>query len=703
MSKIKEKKPARKPAAKNLVIVESPAKAKTLKKFLGSSYKIEASMGHVRDLPKSELGIFVEQDFEPKYITIRGKGELLAKLRKEAKAAKMVYLATDPDREGEAISWHLLHALKVEPEKTARITFNEITETAVKDSIKHARALDMRLVDAQQARRTLDRVVGYKISPLLWKKVKKGLSAGRVQSVALKIICDREEEIENFIPEEYWTIEAILAGKTRKQFEARYHGSGDKKAKLGNKAATDKVLKDVEGAEFIVKDVKKSQRQRRPALPFTTSTLQQEAAKELNFAARKTMMIAQQLYEGVEIAGQGTLGLVTYIRTDSTRISDEAFKSGRDYILENFGKEFAAKTKPEPKTTRRTQDAHEAVRPSYVHITPEQAEATLTKDQFRLYRLIWRRFVASLMTPSVFDTVAAKIAAGKHIFNANGSILKFEGYKKVYMTVEDKEESNKALPELEVGEALKLVKITPGQHFTQPPPRYSEATLVKTLEENGVGRPSTYAPTIATLTTRGYVTKEQKNLHPTELGGVVNTIMAENFEQIVDIDFTAKMEETLDAVELGEVAWKDILRDFYYPFEEKVNQAAENIGEVEIRDEETDIICENCGRNMVIKFGRYGRFLACPGFPECRNAKPLLEEAGVECPKCGAKVMIKKSKKGRVYYGCEKSPECDFISWNKPTGKPCPKCGQPLIEKGTKNKKICCMDAQTCGYFEVVE
>jgi DNA topoisomerase-1 len=559
----------------------------------------------------------------------------------------------------------------------------------------------MKLVDSQQARRTLDRVVGYKISPLLWKKVKKGLSAGRVQSVALKIICDREEEIENFMPEEYWTIEALLATDSKKKFEARYHGVGEKKAKLTTKADADKVLKDIKGKSFVVKDVKKSQRQRKPQPPFTTSTLQQEAAKELNFAARKTMMIAQQLYEGVEIAGQGTLGLVTYIRTDSTRISDDAFAAGRDYILGHYGKEFAVAAKPVVKAGRRTQDAHEAIRPTYVHITPQQAMASLTKDQQRLYRLIWQRFVASLMTPAVFDTVSVKIAAGsagtagQHIFHANGSTLKFEGYKKVYMNQEDKEQETKALPPLSEGEVLEAVKITPEQHFTQPPPRYSEATLVKTLEENGVGRPSTYAPTIATLTTRGYVTKEQKNLHPTELGGVVNNIMAENFEQIVDIEFTAKMEETLDAVEEGQVAWKDILRDFYFPFEEKVNKAAEAISEIEIRDEVTDIPCENCNRNMVIKFGRYGRFLACPGFPDCRNAKPLLEEAGVACPNCMSKIMIKKTKKGRIYYGCEAHPTCEFMSWNKPTGKSCPNCNGPLIEKG---KQVRCTDEKICGY-----
>ena len=691
--------------SKNLVIVESPAKAKTLKKFLGPSYKIEASMGHVRDLPKSELGVNPEEDFEPKYITIRGKGELLAKLRKEAKAAAKVYLATDPDREGEAISWHLIHALKVEPEKTARITFNEITAQAVKKAVKEARAVDMNLVDAQQARRALDRVVGYKISPLLWKKVKKGLSAGRVQSVALKIICDREEEIDNFIPEEYWTIDATLANAKKKQFEAKYHGEKDgKKKKLSNKEDAQKVLKAVEKGDFVVQDVKKSQRTRKPNPPFTTSTLQQEAGRELNFATRKTMMIAQQLYEGITVGGHGTVGLVTYIRTDSTRIADEAFTAGRDYIASTFGEAYALKDKPEVKAKRGSQDAHEAIRPSNVHLDPEEIKDHLSRDQYRLYRLIWRRFLASIMTPAVFDTVAAKIENNGQIFNASGSVLKFEGYKKVYLSKEDGEESGKALPELEAGEKLKLVKIAPNQHFTQPPPRYSEASLVKALEENGVGRPSTYAPTISTITARGYVSKEQKALYPTELGAIVNNIMAEHFEQIVNIDFTANMEETLDRVEEGEIAWKDVMRNFYPPFAEKLKIAEENIGEVEVRDEVTDIICENCGRNMVIKFGRYGRFLACPGFPDCRNAKPLFEDAGCDCPICknGARVQIKKTKKGRIYYGCENNqadPACDFMSWNRPTGQPCPRCGQPLVEKGTKTKKICCTDDKGCGYF----
>jgi DNA topoisomerase-1 len=695
--------------SKNLVIVESPAKAKTLKKFLGSSYKIEASMGHVRDLPKSELGVDPEKDFEPKYITSRGKGELLAKLRKEAKAAAKVYLATDPDREGEAISWHLIHALTVEPEKTARITFNEITAQAVKKAVKEARPVDMNLVDAQQARRALDRVVGYKISPLLWKKVKKGLSAGRVQSVALKIICDREEEIDNFIPEEYWTIDAILANAKKKQFEAKYHGEGlnGRKKKLSSEKDAQKVLKAIEKGDFVVRDVKKSQRTRKPNPPFTTSTLQQEAGRELNFATRKTMMIAQQLYEGITVGGHGTVGLVTYIRTDSTRIADEAFTAGRDYIVSTFGQAYALKAKPEVKARRGSQDAHEAIRPSYMHLDPEEIKDSLTRDQYRLYRLIWRRFLASIMTPAIFDTVAAKIENNNQIFNAAGSILKFEGYKKVYLSKEDEEESGKALPELEAGEKLTLVKIAPNQHFTQPPPRYSEASLVKALEENGVGRPSTYAPTISTITARGYVSKEQKALYPTELGTIVNDIMKEHFEQIVNIDFTANMEETLDRVEDGEIAWKDVMRDFYPPFAEKLKIAEDNIGEIEVRDEVTDIICENCGRNMVIKFGRYGRFLACPGFPECRNAKPLFEDAGVACPLCDARVQIKKTKKGRIYYGCENNqadPPCDFMSWNRPTGRPCPRCGQPLVEKGSKKSlKIACTDDKTCGYIRETE
>lgn len=689
-------------SSSNLIIVESPAKAKTLKKFLGRGYKIEASFGHIRDLPKSEMGIELENDFEPKYITIRGKGEIVAKLRREAKAAKMIYLATDPDREGEAISWHLTFALKLNPEKTKRITFNEITEAAVKRSIKEARDIDMKLVDAQQARRTLDRVVGYKISPLLWQKVKKGLSAGRVQSVALKIICDREDEIENFVPEEYWTIDATLANSQRRQLIAKYQGQGGKKAKLKSKDDANAVLEAVKGGKYIVTDVKLSKRQTKPYPPFTTSTLQQSAASALGFATKKTMLIAQQLYEGIDVQGKGTIGLITYTRTDSTRISDDAFASAKSYIKGNFGAEYALNSKPSYKSAKGSQDAHEAIRPTYAELSSEQLADSLSKDQLKLYMLIWRRFLASNMTNAQFDTSLAKIENNGHIFSSSGSIIRFEGYKKVYSVYEEKDEAS--LPELKEGEELKFIKIDPAQHFTQPSPRFSEASLVKTLEENGVGRPSTYAPTISTLTTRGYVSIEKKVLYPTELGNIVNDIMKDNFKQIVDIDFTANMENNLDKVEDGNIEWKDILRNFYAPFNEKLKEASEKIAHLEVKDEVTDIICENCGKNMVIKFGRYGKFLACPGFPDCRNAKPLVQEAGVNCPICNTgRVLIKKSKKGRIFYACENNSDddgskCEFISWNLPTGESCPQCGKYLIEKGTKGKTTRCVDEKNCGF-----
>lgn len=698
-----EKKPREKSAkGKNLVIVESPAKAKTLKKFLGANYKIEASMGHVRDLPKSDIGIFPENDFEPKYITIRGKGELLAKLRKDAKVANKVYLATDPDREGEAISWHLIYALKVDEKKVKRITFNEITEMAVRNSIKQAREIDMKLVDAQQARRALDRVVGYKISPLLWKKVRKRLSAGRVQSVALRIICDREEEIDNFIPKEYWTIEANLNTEQNKSFVAKYYGKDSIKTEIESKEQVDGILFDLKDKPFDISDVKLGKRQKRPQPPFTTSTLQQEASKELNFATRKTMQVAQQLYEGIDIKNYGTIGLVSYIRTDSTRIADDAFLAGKEFITETYGEDYALTQKPTYKASKGSQDAHEAIRPTYIEVTPEYVKDSLSKEQFKLYKLIWLRFMASIMTPASFDTVAAKIECNSHFFNASSSVLQFEGYKKVYESSEDKEDLGK-LPKLSKDDKLSLIKINENQHFTQPPAHYTEASLVKTLEENGVGRPSTYAPTISTILARGYIAKESKTLYSTELGEIVNNIMKENFKKIVDVDFTAKMEEELDKVEGGYIEWKDILRNFYYPFERILEEATENIGEMDIKDEETDIICENCGRNMVIKLGKFGKFLACPGFPHCKNAKPLFEDAGVSCPICKSKVMIKKSKKGRKFYGCEASPTCSFISWNKPTGELCPRCGKPLVEKGNKNKKICCEDSKECGYFVQVE
>ena len=681
---------------KNLVIVESPAKAKTIKKFLGTSYKIEASMGHVRDLPKSQMGIDIENDFEPKYITIRGKGELLSKLRKEAKNADKVYLATDPDREGEAISWHLVTALNLENKDISRITFNEITKNAVKKSIKEARDIDMSLVDAQQARRVLDRVVGYTISPLLWQKVKKGLSAGRVQSVALRIICDREDEINSFIPEEYWTIEAALKDKNKK-ITAKFSGDVEGKIELKNNEQVENILKSVEKADFVVIDNKKGTRIKKPVAPFTTSTLQQEASKHLNMATQKTMMIAQQLYEGVDIKGEGTVGLVSYIRTDSVRISDEAYEDAKSFIINTFDNEHINPERVIYKSKGKTQDAHEAIRPTSAQRTPESIKESLSNDQYKLYKLIWERFIASQMAPAVYETQSLKIQANDYIFRAAGSVLKFKGFLEVYDKNTDDVEGK--IPEIEVGSKLSVNDIIPTQHFTQPPPRFTDASLVKTLEEIGVGRPSTYAPTLTTIQARNYVVKESKMLYPTELGEVINDIMKTYFPDIVNIDFTANMEDDLDKVEEGKQEWKQIIRDFYPDFIKAVESAQEKLSKIEIKDEVTDVICDKCGRNMVVKYGRYGKFLACPGFPECQNAKPFFEDAGVNCPKCGGKVQIKKTKKGRKYFGCENNPECDFMSWNKPTGEVCPKCGSYMVEKGTKNPKIVCSNVQ-CGYIE---
>lgn len=696
---VKKKKPAAKKSGKKyLVIVESPAKATTIGKFLGSSYKIEASMGHIRDLPKSQLSIDIENDFEPKYITIRGKGELLSKLRRDAKNADKVFLATDPDREGEAISWHLLHALNLDEEKPiSRITFNEITKTAVKRSISEARDIDMDLVDAQQARRVLDRLVGYTVSDLLWKKVKKGLSGGRVQSVALRLICDREEEINEFIPEEYWTLGAKLADKNGKHFDARFYGSPDKKMELANKAETDAVLSRLEGRDFRVTEVKTGSRQKKPVAPFTTSTMQQEASKHLNMATQKTMLIAQQLYEGIQIKGEGTVGLVSYIRTDSFRISDEAYDAAVGFIKENFGEEFVNPERVVYKSKGRTQDAHEAIRPTNVTRTPDSIKDSLSKDQYRLYKLIWERFVASQMSPAVYDTLSVKLEAGEYGFRASGSRLRFSGFLEVYNKGE--EEEDKVIPQLSEGDVLQLEELLPEQHFTQPPARFTDASLIKTLEEIGVGRPSTYAPTLTTIQARNYVTKEAKNLFPTELGEVVNDIMKNYFSEIVDVDFTANMEKRLDEVEMGNEEWKQIIRDFYPDFKRCVDDATEKLAKVEIKNEVSDVICEKCGRNMVIKYGRYGKFLACPGFPDCQNAKPYFEPAGVNCPDCGAKVLIKKTKKGRVYYGCENNPECGFMSWNKPTGEKCPNCGSFLEIKGRKNPKIVCSN-EKCGFVK---
>ena len=692
-------KKAAKTGKKYLVIVESPAKAATIGKFLGNNYKIEASMGHVRDMPKSQMGIDFEHDFEPKYITIRGKGELLGKLRKDAKAADKVYLATDPDREGEAISWHLLHALNLGEEKPiSRITFNEITKTAVKKSITEARDIDMDLVDAQQARRVLDRVVGYTISDLLWKKVKKGLSGGRVQSVALRLICDREGEIREFIPEEYWTLGAKLKDADGKGFEAKFYGKGETKTELANEAETNEVLDGLKGKDFAVTDVKTGSRQKKPVAPFTTSTMQQEASKHLNMATQKTMMIAQQLYEGVNVKGEGTVGLVSYIRTDSFRISDEAYEAAVAFIKETYGDAFVNPERIVYKSKGKTQDAHEAIRPTNVSRTPESIKDSLSKDQYRLYKLIWERFVASQMSPAVYDTLSVKLSAGDYTFRASGSRLRFSGFLEAYSKGE--EEDEKVIPKLTQGDILQAEQLLPEQHFTQPPARYTDASLIKTLEEIGVGRPSTYAPTLTTIQARHYVTKEAKNLFPTELGEMVDEIMKTYFPDIVDIDFTANMEKRLDDVEMGKEEWKQIIRDFYPDFKKSVENAAEKLEKIEIKDEETDIICEKCGKNMVIKYGRYGKFLACPGFPECQNAKPYFEEAGVNCPECGGKVLIKKTKKGRIYYGCEHNGDgCDFMSWNKPTGEKCPECGAFLEEKGRKNPKIVCSN-EKCGYMK---
>lgn len=680
--------------AKYLVIVESPAKVKTIKKFLGANYEVEASNGHVRDFPKSQFGIDVENDFEPKYITIRGKGELLAKLRKAAKKADKIYLATDPDREGEAISWHLMQALKEDPDKMHRITFNEITKTAVKDSLKHARGLNMNLVDAQQARRMLDRMVGYTISPLLWAKVKRGLSAGRVQSVALRIICDREEEINSFIPEEYWSLNGeFLVDGEKKPLEAKFYGT-DKKMDIHNKAEMDEILKVLENEEFEISEVKKGERIKNAPLPFTTSTLQQEASKTLNFSTQKTMRLAQQLYEGVDIKGNGTVGVITYLRTDSVRISDEADAAARSYISSQYGEEYVSETAKTVKKGQKIQDAHEAIRPTDISRTPVQIKESLTRDQFRLYQLIWKRFTASRMSPAVYETTSVKIRAGKHMFTTSASRLSFDGFMSVYVASDDEEEKKQVIGAIESGMELKLAELQPSQHFTQPPAHYTEASLVKAMEEQGIGRPSTYAPTITTIIARRYVAKENKNLYVTELGEVVNRIMKKSFPSIVDLSFTANMETLLDRVADGTVAWKTIIRNFYPDLDEAVNIAQKELESVKIEDEVTDEICEQCGRHMVVKYGPHGKFLACPGFPECKNTKPYLEKIGVPCPKCGKEVVRKKTKKGRLYYGCEANPDCDFMSWQKPSILKCPKCGSYMVEKG--NKLLCANE--TCGY-----
>ena len=681
--------------AKNLIIVESPAKSKTIKKFLGSNYTVVASNGHVRDLPKSQMGVDFDNDFEPKYITIRGKGELLASLRKEVKKADKIYLATDPDREGEAISWHLFFALKLDPKKTKRITFNEITKNAVRQAIKESREIDMDLVDAQQARRVLDRIVGYSISPLLWQKVKRGLSAGRVQSVALRIIADREAQIDAFIPTEYWSMEAEFPVKgCKKPLLAKYYGNPKKQENIG-KEELEKIYKDLDGAAYEVSEIKKGERTKKPPLPFTTSTLQQECAKHLNFATSKTMRIAQQLYEGVAVKGHGTIGLITYLRTDSTRISQEADAECKEFIRENYGAENVMENAARKKETKKIQDAHEAIRPTYVNLTPAAVKDSLSRDQFRLYQLIWKRFVASRMNGARYETTSVKIDAGNYRFTSSGSKIVFPGFLSVYQNDEDKAENNAALHKVAKGDVFKEVELKKEQHFTQPPAHYTEASLVKELEDLGIGRPSTYAPTISTLISRRYLAKENKNLYLSELGDIVNRIMVSAFPSIVDVNFTATMETLLDGVAEGTVEWKSIIRNFYPDLKEAVEHAEQALEKNEIEDEVTDTICENCGRNMVIKYGPHGKFLACPGFPECRNTKPYFEKIGVKCPKCGGEIVIKKTQKGRRYYGCENYPECDVMTWQKPSKEICPKCGNMLLEKG--NKLVCADSA--CGYI----
>lgn len=682
--------------AQALVIVESPAKAKTIGKFLGKNYKVKASMGHVRDLPKSQIGVDIENNYEPKYITIRGKGKLLDELKKDAKKADKIFLATDPDREGEAISWHLSTVLGIDKDSNCRIEFHEITKNAIKDAVKKARPINGDLVHAQQARRILDRLVGYEISPILWRKVKWGLSAGRVQSVAVRLICDRENEIREFVKEEYWSVTALLKSGS-KVFEGKLLSKAGEKLSLTNEEQVSGILKDLEDANFLIKDIKKQEKKKNPLPPFTTSTLQQEAYKKLNFTTKKTMSIAQQLYEGIDIKKEGTVGLITYMRTDSVKISEEAEKAAKDYIGEKYGEEYTPKNKREYKSKGNAQEAHEAIRPTSILRHPDEIKESLTNDQYKLYKLIWSRFTASQMAEAVYDTVSADITAKDYLFKASGSTIKFPGFLVAY---DIEEEESKKLPELEVGKNVEKKDIEPKQHFTQPPPRYTEATLVKALEENGIGRPSTYAPIISTLTDRGYVVKEKKALAPTELGEVVTELLKDYFKDIVDIEFTAEMEKKLDEIEDGKEEWVSVVAEFFEPIKELIKVAEEQIGKISLEEpvEETDIPCDKCGKNMVIKRGRYGKFLACPAYPECKNTKPIVEDIGVGCPKCDGKIVVRRSKKGRVFYGCNNYPQCNFVSWEKPTERKCPECNEMMTEKISKDKKeYKCMNEQ-CGH-----
>ncbi len=682
---------------KYLVIVESPAKAKTIKKYLGANYEVLASNGHVRDLPKSQLGVDVENNFEPKYITIRGKGDLLAKLRKEVKKAEKVFLATDPDREGEAISWHLSKSLKLEENQVNRITFNEITKNAIKSSIKNPRSLDMDLVNAQQVRRILDRMVGYKISPLLWAKVKRGLSAGRVQSVALRIIADREEEINAFVAEEYWSLDAHLqmTGE-KKELVAKFLGDKKGKIEIKSEEQVNKIIGELENAKYEVVDIKKSERTKKPPVPFITSTLQQEASKQLNFSTQKTMRIAQQLYEGVEVIGKGMIGLISYLRTDSTRISDEANAQVRQFIVENYGEKFELTSENTKVAEKKIQDAHEAIRPTDSYLTPTMLKESLSREQFRLYQLIWKRFVASRMQSAKYETIGVKIDGNGYRFGISTSKIIFEGFMSVYNDDENDKEQNGFIKNIDENTEFTLLELDKKQHFTQPPAHYTESSLVKAMEELGIGRPSTYSPTITTIIQRRYIAKENKNLYITELGEIVNSIMKKSFTSIVDVNFTANLESLLDKVGEGVVNWKTVVVNFYPDLDLAVKNAEKELEQIKIEDEVTEEICENCGKNMVIKYGPHGRFLACPGFPDCRTTKPYFEKIGVNCPKCNKEIVLKKTKKGRKFYGCENNPECDFMSWQKPVNKPCPKCGKMMLEKGNK---VCCED-EKCGFYE---
>lgn len=686
-----------------LVIVESPAKAKTIGKYLGKNYIVEASMGHVRDLPKSKLGVDIENHYIPKYITIRGKGELISKLRKAAKKADKVYLATDPDREGEAISWHLANILKISEDEQCRIVFNEVTKTAVKASIKQARKINLDLVDAQQARRVLDRLVGYEISPILWRNVKWGLSAGRVQSAALKLICDREKEINEFIPKEYWLIDTVLK-KEKSKFPVRLSTYKNEKIEINNEESANKIVAELENGNFLVKSIKKGKKNRNPLAPFTTSTLQQDANKKLNFMAKRTMSIAQVLYEGVEVKGYGTVGLITYMRTDSVRISEDAQNSAREFIENNYGKEYLPTEKRVYKSKKNIQDAHEAIRPTYVEITPEIAKENLTSEQYKLYSLIWKRFIASQMASCLLNTNSIDIVNGDYKFKASGSTIEFDGFMKIYEYSNEEDDKSVILPSLEENEELKKQSMGASQHFTQPAPRYTEASFVKLLEEKEIGRPSTYVPTISTLLSRNYIVREKKNLIPTELGEIVNNIMSDYFEQIVDVDFTAEMEKKLDDVEEGKEDWTEIVAEFFDPLKISIEKAEKEISKVVIEDKVSDVPCEKCGRMMVIKKGRFGEFLACPGYPECKNAKPIVEKLDVPCPKCGNTIVAKKSKKGKKFFGCSGYPECDFVSWYEPVKEKCPECDSYMVLKYSKSKGkyIQCSNTE-CGYKKEIK